>query len=168
MVPQLQTFVCATPYDVNQYCNTIRQHAQSYPVLGLDAEWNTYNTRNKIALVQLCTDKGYCVLFRLSAIGMPQALKQILEDRDILKVGVGSTIDAKHLTTDYGIHPKGVVDIRYLCSQLTGSRNGGLDDFAREFLGIHYNTNQGRSDWERPQLNDSQIEYAAKVRTRIL
>jgi ribonuclease D len=155
--------IASTAFEANQQCNKIRANLQN-PVLGFDCEWNTSYQRHRVALVQLCTSSGMTVLFRLNMIGqMPDQLKKLLEDRNILKVGVGSTIDGQYLAQDYNLNPRGIVDIRHLTSKLTGSRNGGLDSLAERFLGCGYSHDQGRSDWEAYNLTTSQVEYAAMV-----
>ncbi len=90
--------------------------------LGFDCEWvndglsgdDKVSKGQPVALLQLCT-LSECFLIQMSGMGMhiPKALKQVLEDRSILKFGVGVDEDSKRLRS-LGINVCGTVDIRFL------------------------------------------------------
>lgn len=139
----------------------------TYPVLGIDAEWLTVNgIRRPIALLQLSSNNGHAALIRLCILQhIPQELRAILEDPNIIKCGVVPEEDAKLLAKDYAVCVSNTLDLRYLAfhAKLRLQREG-LAGMSEALLGIQMDKNWRLrcSDWEAPQLNDTQIEYAAK------
>lgn len=138
---------------------------KSFPVIGFDCEWVTVNNdRRKVALVQICSPAGLCGLFRVCKFSkFPQELREILENPDILKVGVTPEADGKYLMQDYAINMNGTFDLRFLALQ-TGKKAGGLAALSKLILNIELDKNWRLrcSDWEIETLSEPQIDYAAK------
>ncbi|KAK3892389.1 hypothetical protein Pcinc_003759 [Petrolisthes cinctipes] len=89
--------------------------------VGVDCEWtNTHSQRKPVALLQLATCSGLCVIIRLSHMqsNIPPSLKSLLEDDTILKVGIATLDDSTLLHTDYCIKVHGCVDLRHLAVQI--------------------------------------------------
>ena len=87
--------------------------------LGMDCEWvNKPGTSNcPVALLQLATPQNECFLIQLVQMNcttLPKSLQAVLEDRRILKFGVGILEDAKKLANRYGITVRGCVDLRHV------------------------------------------------------
>jgi len=129
-------------------------------VLGFDAEWVTIkNTRQPVALVQLCNENKICALFRLNLIKkVPPSLEEILEDPGILKVGVGIETDVNLLLNDYKILVSDTLDLRYIAPY-----KGGLAGISEKVLNIPLNKNYEVrcGNWEAEELTETQIHYAA-------
>ena len=96
-------------------------------VLGLDCEWVSEERADStpvcpVALVQLAFLNGRCFLVRLCRMNgsIPDKLKEILEDKNILKAGVGIKEDAKKLSSCYGFVVQGCVDLRHVASRCRG------------------------------------------------
>ena len=99
--------------------------------IGLDCEW--FNQKRKsqstdtghypVALLQLAT-ANECFLIRLSSMSgaLPETVKDLLEDRHILKFGVAILEDAKRLQK-MGISLRGAVDLRHIVKRCQKSRN---------------------------------------------
>lgn len=89
--------------------------------------------------------------------------QEILEDDNILKVGVAPQGDAEYLARDYGICVASTFDLRYLAA-MTNCRTGGLGKMSEDYLMVKLDKNWRIrcSDWESPKLNEKQINYAAK------
>lgn len=87
----------------------------------------------------------------------------MLEDDNILKVGVAPQGDANYLARDYGVCVASTFDLRYLAA-MTGCRSGGLAKMSEDYLKVILDKNWRIrcSDWEAPTLNEKQIDYAAK------
>lgn len=90
-------------------------------------------------------------------------LKQILEDDNIVKVGVSPQVDANFLAQDYGICVASTFDLRHMAI-MCGCRPGGLGELSETVLNVKLDKNWGIrcSDWEIAILSAKQIEYAAK------
>ena len=97
--------------------------------IGMDCEWvNKEGQVNApVALLQIATPLCDCFLVRLCKMDdqMPQVIKEILEDKTVLKFGVGIQNDAKRLLEMFGIHARGCVDLRDV-AQRTQLENGDL------------------------------------------
>lgn len=143
----------------------IGRHCDEYNVLGFDCEWVIVGgARRPVALLQLASHRGLCALIRLSHLGMiPSELKEILEDDNIVKVGVAPQGDANYLARDYGVCVANTFDVRYMAA-LSGCRTGGLAKMSEDYLKVKLDKNSRIrcSDWEAPSLNNTQIDYAAK------
>lgn len=122
------------------------------------------NDRRKIALVQICSSQGLCGLFRVCKYSnFPLELREILENPEIVKVGVTPEADAKFLMQDYSVNMHGTFDLRFLALQ-AGHKAGGLGSLSKLILDIELDKNWRIrcSDWEIESMSDSQIDYAAK------
>ncbi len=136
----------------------------SHDVVGLDFEWVG---PRPIALLQLASSDGRCLLVRLHRLGgVPERLVALLQDNSVVKLGVGLTDgDAKKLLTDFGIHMSGLFDLRHLLADLRphGLKRTGLAGLAEEFLGVTLDKNWHvrAGNWEAKHLTNRQITYAA-------
>lgn len=95
-------------------------------------------------------------------------LQEILEDGNIVKVGVAPYKDAKHVYDDYQVRVANTIDLRFL-AEAAGCRPGKLSKMSEDYLGVSLNKTvfgseewEETMDWEAPSLSDEQIEYAAK------
>jgi ribonuclease D len=93
--------------------------------LGFDIEWPPNFRRgrqHRVALIQLATlDTVY--LLQVSAMQeFPNRLREVLENPDIVKTGVGIQDDAKKLHTDYGVSTRTCVDLSLLARSVDNSR----------------------------------------------
>ena len=86
--------------------------------IGIDCEWvNKEGQVNApVALLQIATPLCDCFLVRLCKMDgqMPQTVKEILEDKTVLKFGVGIQDDAKRFWKMFGIRAQGCVDLRHV------------------------------------------------------
>lgn len=103
-----------------------------------------------------------CLLFIL-LIQFFSSTKEILQDDNIIKVGVQPCSDAAYLAKDYGVCVASTLDLRYLAVEC-GYRPGGLAQLSMEHLKVQLDKNWRVrcSDWEAETLMNMQIEYAAK------
>ncbi|XP_068759380.1 exonuclease 3'-5' domain-containing protein 2-like isoform X3 [Montipora capricornis] len=159
-------------------CDTLLQYYRSqYPFrmnyLGIDCEWvNTKGQVNApVALLQIATPICDCFLVRLCKIEgqMPQILKEILQDKTILKFGVGIQDDVKRLSAMFGINVLGCVDLRHVvqrCQMGTDDQKSfqkmSLDALAKKILGVRMDKSWRIrcSNWEAAEFSIPQIEYA--------
>jgi exonuclease 3'-5' domain-containing protein 2 len=112
----------------------------------------------------LCSPEGFCALFRVCKFNkIPLELRNILEDPEIIKVGVAACDDSKYLLEDYAIKVNGTFDIRFI-ALLAGFKAEGLARLSKNILEIELDKNWRIrcSDWEMPTLSADQVDYAAK------
>ncbi|KAL9889059.1 exonuclease 3'-5' domain-containing protein 2-like isoform 1-T1 [Glossina fuscipes fuscipes] len=144
--------------------NTLRAHCKHYKVLGFDCEWvSVGRSRNPVALLQLASPNGFCGLFRLCHMHhIPQSLKNLLVDKEIIKVGVDPAGDAQKLQEDNGIYVASTFDIRYLAVMLR-CKPLGLEKLSRSLLNVDFVKRWyiAKSNWEFDKLDPDQVEYAA-------
>jgi ribonuclease D len=142
------------------------EKAQDLQLVGLDVEWVD---NGKVALMQLALPDGSCILIRLHLMNtIPAELQYLLEQTDILKLGVGIKQDCDKLFKDYGIICNSWVDIRYIVqSRRINLRSLGMGSIAKSTLNIDLDKDWRirASNWEDGdcggRYSQRQIEYAA-------
>lgn len=156
-------------YGWNNLCTYVNvhtsfSHCHKMKVLGFDCEWVTVGgTRRPIALLQLSSSQGLCALFRLCCMKqIPKSLRDLLEDDEVLKVGVDPHGDAKKLCHDYGVGVASTYDLRFLAAT-TGRKPEGLASMSKSVLNVVLDKHWRLvcSNWEDKELTDKQLQYAA-------
>uniref|UniRef100_A0A1A9ZM47 Exonuclease 3'-5' domain-containing protein 2 n=1 Tax=Glossina pallidipes TaxID=7398 RepID=A0A1A9ZM47_GLOPL len=150
--------------DCQKVVNILKSHCSDYKVLGFDCEWVTVSgSRRPVALLQLCSNRGYCALFRLCCIRqIPKSLRDLLADEEVIKVGVDPGYDAQKLAQDYGVGVASTFDLRYLAT-MVGRKPEGLAKLSLSVLKVTLDKHWrlSCSNWEAKDLTEKQIEYAA-------
>ena len=85
--------------------------------IGFDTETRpsfVRGARPSVALMQMSTETD-CFLFRLNMIDIPEELQQLLENPDILKVGLSLSDDMTVIRRRKPIEPAGFVELQRLC-----------------------------------------------------
>lgn len=113
----------------------------------------------KTALLQLATDTD-AYLIRLHYITQFAPLKAIFENPDILKVGAAIAHDLKQLQRIFSFQHKGFVDLQRIAKE-KGLKNLGLKKMTEEVLGASLYKGPKMTNWERQNLTDEQLLYAA-------
>lgn len=140
----------------------LRRHCNDYPVLGLDCEWYNMYERHPVALLQLATNQGLCVLIRLCEIDyIPSTLNDLLSDAKIKKVGVEVKRDMQYLYTDYNLRGNGAIDLRDLARRCGVPPPHGLAGLAEKTLKVKMDKTFRVRDWDAVELSDQDIKYAA-------
>jgi ribonuclease D len=131
-------------------------------VLGFDTESRPSFHKgvvNRIALLQLSTSER-CFLFRLNKINLDKAILKILENKNIMKIGLSVAGDIRELSTLRPFRPKGFVDLQKMAPEY-GIEELSLLKIAALVLGRRISKAQRLSNWEAVQLTDAQRVYAA-------
>lgn len=101
-----------------------QMYSEGKPVhfIGLDCEWES-RKKDGIALLQISSGND-CILYRTcQADGVvPDKLKHLLEDRKVLKFGVGIEEDVRRLRL-HGVQVRGFVDLRNLAHRCAPPSN---------------------------------------------
>jgi len=114
---------------------------------------------HKTALLQLATD-SVAYLFRLHHITRFDTVRAVLENGKVLKVGAAITHDLKQLQRIFPFQPRGFVDIQKLARE-QGRANLGLKGLTGEVLGAALTKGPKMTNWERRDLTEEQLRYAA-------
>lgn len=137
-----------------------------WSVLGFDTESHgSYGFGQRSAdLLQLASCSGTCGLFRLNKLNhVPYGVQDLLDDPNVLKLGVVPESDAKLLWKCEGVDVSGTLDLRHIGRYLQ-ENSGGLKKMAQYYLGetLDKSLDIVCSDWAASYLTDRQVDYAAK------
>ena len=114
---------------------------------------------NKVALLQI-SSLDDCFLFRINKIGIPEKLKQFIEDESVKKIGLSLNNDFNAMGRFADITPRGFIDIQVLAKQFYIA-----DMSLQRIYAILFNKkiskSQRLSNWEAPTLTQAQQQYAA-------
>ncbi len=131
-------------------------------LLGLDSERRPSFKKgaiHPISLVQIAT-RDCVYLLRLNEINFPRPLIDILENKNQLKVGIGLDDDLSGLQSLKKFNPAGFLDLSHYF-QAEGYTHSSLKFLSAMVLNVRISKKQQVSNWEREQLTEPQIKYAA-------
>ena len=132
------------------------------PVIGFDTETRPSfrpGVSFRVSLLQLSTPT-VCYLFRLNRIPLAKPILQLLEDKQILKIGadVGGDLRALHQIRHF--REAGFIDLQTIAPQW-GIEEKSLRKLSAIVLGQRVSKAQRLSNWEAATLTDKQQIYAA-------
>jgi len=145
----------------DDYMSSIEYLAQQ-TMLGFDTETRPAFKKGvvyEVALLQLAT-KDRAFLFRLNKIGLPNGLKNILENPDIEKIGVAIRDDIKGLQKLNNFKPGGFVELQDRVKDY-GILDFSLKKLSAIVLGYRISKAQQVTNWEALELSEAQQIYAA-------
>ena len=171
--------LCETPEEVDSAVARIRRLAAipSAPrTLGWDIEWvvsfKAGAEPRLTALMQLCyrpraPAKAVCFLLRLCLTGVTEALRELLVDPTVVKVGLNARGDAHKIRRDFNIPVEGVLELREFARERVqpgkAPESYSLAALVEWQLShrLPKHASSRMSDWEAPKLTDDQVKYAA-------
>lgn len=130
--------------------------------LGFDTETKPSFQRgrtNKVALLQISNGE-HCFLFRLNVPGIFEMVKPLLENPDIIKIGLSVHDDFNALRRRGEINPSGFLDLQDYCRTFLIS-DISLQKIYAIIFGQRISKTQRLTNWEAPHLTDAQQIYAA-------
>ena len=132
------------------------------PIVGFDTETRPCfhrGERHPVALLQLSTSSD-AFLFRLNKTGVPASLRQYLEDKSIIKVGLSITDDFHQISGICNCHPEGFIELQQMVKryQITDM---SLQKIYAILFQQKISKGQQLTNWEAPQLTEPQQRYAA-------
>lgn len=113
----------------------------------------------KVALLQLSSETDAYVI-RLHRITKFQILIDLLENQEVLKVGVAIRDDIKQLQKLFSFTPQNFVELQNVAKE-NGLKNFGLKGMTAEVLQGELSKGAKMTNWENPVLTNSQLLYAA-------
>ncbi len=132
------------------------------PVIGFDTEARPCFEKgraSRTSLVQLA-GTGVVVLVRLLTTSPTEHLVALLEDPEVIKVGVGIREDMRLLGQKDAFRPAGLFDLGDAARSL-GLKTQGLRSLAANLMDVRISKGAQCSNWEKPELTPGQIRYAA-------
>ena len=112
-----------------------------------------------VSLLQLSTDHN-AYLIRLAKMTQFQVLKNIFENKEVVKVGVAIRDDIKQLQKLFSFSPLNFVELQDI-AKLKGLKNFGLKGMTEEVLQSRLSKKAKITNWDAFELTDQQILYAA-------
>lgn len=131
-------------------------------IIGFDTETKPSFKKgrsHKVALLQLSTS-DHAFLFRLNKVHLPKAIIDILEDKEVQKIGVALKDDLTGLKKVMPIQPDGFVDLQQFVKSF-GIEDNSLKKLVANVLGFRISKRYQTSNWEQPVLSKEQLDYAA-------
>jgi ribonuclease D len=134
----------------------------SSDILGVDTETKPSFHRgeqHQVCLLQVA-NRDTCFLFRLHRTGITPAIKRLLEDTTVKKIGLSWHDDIRGLQAREPFTPGLFIDLQDLVPTL-GVQDLSLQKLYANFFHKKISKRQRLSNWETPILSDRQKQYAA-------
>lgn len=113
----------------------------------------------KVAMLQFASDQD-AFLIRLHGITEFDGIKSILENPQIMKVGVAIRDDLKQLQKLFKFTPENFQELQTIAKS-AGLKNFGLKGMAEEVLQMSVTKGPKLTNWEARDLTPQQLMYAA-------
>lgn len=133
-----------------------------HKVLGFDTETKPAFKKgeyNSVSLLQIAVE-GIVYIIRLNLTGFTRDLTRLFSDTSILKVGISIRDDIKELKKLRDFEPDGIIELNTIAKEL-GIKHEGVRSLSAIFLQIRISKTQQTTNWERDELNEKQLRYAA-------
>ena len=130
--------------------------------IGVDTESRPSFTRGvhyPTALLQIATEER-CFLFRLTHVGMPQALADLFANPKITKVGLAFKDDIAGLRRRRDFKPANCIDLQTIVPKY-GILDMGLQKIFAICFGRKISKAQQLTNWENSHLTPDQARYAS-------
>lgn len=134
----------------------------SSDILGVDTETKPSFHRgeqHKVALLQV-SNRDTCFLFRLNLTGITPAIKRLLEDTTVKKIGLSWHDDIHGLEEREKFTPGWFIDLQNIVGDL-GIKDLSLQKLYANLFHQKISKRQRLSNWEASALTDKQKQYAA-------
>ena len=131
-------------------------------IIGIDTETRPSFRKGEVHLVsllQLATDE-VCYLFRLNKVGLTPSIVRLLENPQLLKIGLSLKDDFLMLTKRASFKPEGYIELQEYVSAF-GIEEKSLQKIYAILFGEKISKGQRLSNWDAEQLTIAQQEYAA-------
>lgn len=134
----------------------------SQPILGVDTETRPSFRRgdmHQVALLQV-SGRDICFLFRLNYLGNSPAVCQLLEDKNVPKVGLSLRDDMMQLHRLMDFEEGLFIDLQNHVREI-GVEDMSLQKLYANFFGQKISKRQQLTNWEHDVLSEKQKLYAA-------
>lgn len=151
-----------TLVDTDKQLTEAVERLKKHPVLGFDTETRPAfkkGEKHQAALLQLASPEEV-FLFQLQKLQHFNPLQQLLNTKDILKVGAAIRDDVRKLNHYFPVKRNSFVELQELVKK-HGIEDISLKKMAAITLGFRISKGQQISNWEADPLEEAQIRYAA-------
>ncbi len=131
-------------------------------IIGVDTETKPSfhkGEQNKVALLQV-SNRDICFLFRLNLTGITTAIKRLLEDKTVKKIGLSWHDDIRGLEARSKFKPGLFIDLQDIVGEI-GIKDLSLQKIFANIFHQKISKRQRLTNWEAPILSDKQKMYAA-------
>lgn len=131
-------------------------------IMGVDTETRPSFHRgqqHKVALLQV-SNRDTCFLFRLNLMGITPAIKRLLEDNTVKKIGLSWHDDIRGLEAREPFTPGLFIDLQDMVGGL-GIKDLSLQKLYANLFHKKISKRERLSNWEAATLSDKQKQYAA-------
>jgi len=131
-------------------------------ILGFDTETRPSFKKGKMyptSLIQL-SSPDHAWLIRVSRLGYPNQLLDLLSNGDVMKVGTGLNDDIRRMRSDFLFEPGGFLDLQKYVEAFKIEEKG-LKKLSAIVLGYRISKSQQVSNWDAGILTEAQLRYAA-------
>lgn len=138
------------------------EYLKTQSMLGFDTETKPSFRKgrsNKVSLIQISTDCR-SFLFRVNKLGFIDELKQLLEDENVIKIGLSLKDDYGALRRLGDFNPSGFIDLQAYVKKF-GIIDNSLQRIYAIVFGGRISKGQRLSNWEAPELSYAQQVYAS-------
>lgn len=132
------------------------------PVLGFDTETRPSFKKGKVyptSIIQF-SSSNHAWLVRVSRLGYPKHLLDMLSSDEIIKVGSGLNDDLRRMRSDFHFTPGGFLDLQHYVEAFQIEEKG-LKKLSAIVLGRRISKSQQVSNWDADTLTEAQLRYAA-------
>lgn len=153
-----QIHVVQTPQEVERAV----AYLKTCPIVGIDSETRPSFTKgrvHKVALLQIASEE-HCFLFRLNLTGLTLPLILLLENPNVLKVGLSLKDDFMMLRKRAPFEPRGYIELQEYV-RMFGIEDKSLQKIYGILFGQKISKSQRLSNWEATELTQPQQLYAA-------
>ena len=148
--------------DKAEMVNEAVAYLRTQKIIGVDTEARPSFQRGihyPTALVQIASHER-CYLFRLTHIGMPEALADLFADASICKVGLAFKDDINGLRRRRDFTPANCIDVQKIVPNY-GILDLGLQKIFAICFGKKISKTQQLTNWENTHLTPEQARYAS-------
>lgn len=134
----------------------------SSDILGVDTETKPSfhkGEQHQVCLLQVA-NRDTCFLFRLHRTGITPAIKRLLEDTTVKKIGLSWHDDIRGLQAREPFTPGLFIDLQDIVPTM-GVQDLSLQKLYANFFHKKISKRQRLSNWETPILSERQKQYAA-------
>lgn len=136
------------------------------PFVGFDTESKPVFRKDQTSagphVVQLCTPQT-AYIFQLQDHAVYPLICQVLESKQVVKVGFGLQSDRSHIRRKFGVEISAILDLDAVYRKLGYRRQLGVKAAIAVQFGQKFNKSKrvSTSNWALPELSDAQLLYAA-------
>ena len=135
---------------------------QNQKIIGIDTEFDWRNTYFPIlSLIQISTASD---IFLVDSMDFENEkfLKQIFEDKSILKIFHSARSDSTVLSNCKNIHINNIYDIQQAEKLITKGEISSYANLVEKYIGIKIDKSETNSNWLKRPLSEKQLNYAAE------